>query len=468
MLRSSFPRPAILRPTRLRKRLWQGGVALAVIVVTFAIGNLFLSADKRVSANMLGHDFLPFYTAGTFVNNGMHDLIYDLGAVKATEHELADKNGLEIGKSFGPFWNPPFYALIFGPLATLPYREALFCWTMLNVASLLAAMILLIRFLKPDSDWRTTSLVPLLILVSVPFIQAISHGQNTFTSLMLVALIATFWRKRNAVVAGLCCGLLLYKPQLAGLLVIMVMLDLGWRAGLAAAGAGACFFLISAYLMPGSLADYMVKLPLNLHYMQVENTYLWERHATLRAFWRLLFQGRGPGEITMPVAILTTGCSMLIGGALVIAAWRNHKRNVAAGITPDTPWTDTTAAVRRDRLIAATIAATPLVMPFYFDYDLLLLAVPATLLAAELNGRTTGATSRPSDKWLVRAWAAMFLWLTINPGLAGMTRVNGTVILLSTVATLLTTRALRRNVDLQVYEARYEIAMNANPRRAAA
>ena len=32
--------------------------------------------------------------------------------------------------------------------------------------------------------------------------------------------------------------------------------------------------------------------------------------------------------------------------------------------------------VGRDRLIAATIVATPLLMPFYFDYDLLLLSVP--------------------------------------------------------------------------------------------
>jgi hypothetical protein len=107
-------------------------------------------------------------------------------------------------------------------------------------------------------------------------------------------------------------------------------------------------------------------------------------------------------------------------------------------------------------------------MPFYFDYDLLLLAVPATLLAAELNGRTTGAAARPSDRWLVGAWAAMFLWLTINPGLAGMTRVNGTVILLSAVATLLTTRALRHGADLQAYEARYENATNVTTRRAAA
>ena len=50
------------------------------------------------------------------------------------------------------------------------------------------------------------------------------------------------------------------------------------------------------------------------------------------------------------------------------------------------------AAVRRDRLIAAAIAATPLLMPFYFDYDQLLLAIPAVLLAAEwLRGPAGGA-----------------------------------------------------------------------------
>jgi hypothetical protein len=101
--------------------------------------------------------------------------------------------------------------------------------------------------------------------------------------------------------------------------------------------------------------------------------------------------------------------------------------------------------VRRDRFIAATIAVMPLLMPFYFDYDLLLLAVPATLYAVERVRRPELA--RDGDIWLTRAWVALYLWLFVNPGLAMHTHVNLTVILLTCVASLLIARLRRRQTQ---------------------
>src|SRR6476646_9354727 len=126
---------SLLKPAPLRKRLWQAGIAMALVIFTIAGSNLVLSQQRRVSSEMLGHDFLPFYTAGMLVRNDCADLLYDLGTIKAVEREIAHKNGLEIGKSFGPFWNPPWYAWTFAELSRLPYREALLCWTLVNVAA---------------------------------------------------------------------------------------------------------------------------------------------------------------------------------------------------------------------------------------------------------------------------------------------------------------------------------------------
>jgi len=97
----------------------------------------------------------------------------------------------------------------------------------------------------------------------------------------------------------------------------------------------------------------------------------------------------------------------------------------------DDPWTGQTSAAARDRLIAATIITTPLLMPFYFDYDLLLLAVPAVLLAGELI-RTQIITN--ADRWLIRTWIALGAWLIINPGLARITHVNVSTILLAALS----------------------------------
>src|SRR5437764_277736 len=51
-------------------------------------------------------------------------------------------------------------------------------------------------------DWKTWALVPLLMAVSMPFIQAIGHGQNTCLSLLIVAATVKLWRKDCAVAAG--------------------------------------------------------------------------------------------------------------------------------------------------------------------------------------------------------------------------------------------------------------------------
>ena len=274
---------------------------------------------------------------------------------------------------------------------------------------------------------------------------------------LLVAMIVTAWRQRKAILGGACCGLLLYKPQLAVVLAGMMALDLGPRVLLGMGSVAATFVLITAWSMPGALGDYLVRLPANLQVMQVEHSYLWERHATLRAFWRLLLQGRGPGEASPWVTVLTAACAFAGAAGLLIARFRRGAN--------DNPWTGESRSRRRDRLIAATIATTPLLMPFYFDYDLLLLAVPAVLLASELNSRSMGAELGRRDRWLIRIWCAMALWMTANPALGNLTHVNGTVILLSIMTSLLIKRAAERDTLEAVAE---RVNVVVVPRRAAA
>jgi hypothetical protein len=62
-------------------------------------------------------------------------------------------------------------------------------------------------------------------------------------------------------------------------------------------------------------------------------------------------------------------------------------------------------------------------MPFYFDYDLLLLAVPATLYAAN-------RMEQAGDRWAVALWVALALSLFVNPYLATATRINVATLLL--------------------------------------
>jgi hypothetical protein len=441
----------------LPRRLWMVGLAAALFILTMAVGNGLLPAEKALTPDDMGLDFLPFYTGASFVRAGATDRIYDLPSLYAAEQATAQTEHLALGdRAGGPFWNPPFYAALLSPLAELPYRRALLVWTMINIAALLLAMRLLVRMLPPQATWQTQALVPLLVLVSMPFVQAISHGQNTFMSLLLVTMIVTLWRARRAVLAGAVCGLLFYKPQLAAVAAIVLAVDLGWRAGAAAATVGLAFVLI-CLAMPGSdsmlrpplalhadailprfvrdsaLADYSARLGGIVTELQENHPYAWERHATLLSLTRMLGQGSTTGPTQLAARLATLAIGAMLAASLVLAVRRSRP------IGSDDCWTGLTPAIRRDRLIAATICCTPLLVPFYFDYDLLLLAVPAVLLAAERLAPV--AKSDWTDQWSVRTFCVLAFVLMFNIAISKATGINFAALLLLIEALLLLRRA---------------------------
>ena len=411
----------------MRKLLWLAGLGLALFIVTAAAANAFLPADRSVSLRIAGHDFLAFYTGGTFVRTGEADKLYDLDAVRAFQHDLAQREGLELfPAAVGPFWNPPIYAWLFAPLSALPYRTAFWAWTILNLACLAGASGLLALMLASAAPrWRNWALVPLLTLTSAPLIMALGHGQNTCLSLLILCGAVALWRGGRFLAGGAVAGLLFYKPQLGAVVAGVMVICCGWRALAGLAMTGTALLATTLLSLPGTLEAFLAKVPANLAYMQVERPYLWERHVTLKAFWRLLVQGRETGETSLLTHALHLTSAALLAACLFACVWKFLRDQLDD-------------LLARDRIISLTILSMPLLMPFYFDYDLLLLAVPATLAAREMIVR--GQIDRP----LAVAWALLYAWLMVNPHLAAATRVNGTVVLLATVAGVTMMRAMRR------------------------
>lgn len=391
-------------------RLWRGAGAVTLFLATAIVSLLLLTPGYEACRRAFGHDFLAFYAAGTLAREGrIHDL-YDLDTVAARQRDIAASAGLATGDAVGPWWNPPVYAWAFAPLSALPFGTALGVWTAINLTAAGIAAWLLGRIIAP-ADSAVRALAALLVLVSAPFLQSLTHGQNSAISLLLVALAVIAWRADHRFLAGALVGLLMYKPQLAAALALILVLHKGRRAAAGLLAIGAVILLATVITMPGALADYLERLPRNLYRIQVEQTYLWDRHVTLKSFWRLLIQGRGPGETAGLVAVLTFICAIPLLCALPLAAWRARTTE------------------RTDALIAATLFAAPLLMPFYFDYDLLLLAV-------------AGALSAAGGWHSIRLWSLLYLWLFVNPYVAGPWRVNLTIPLLSGLALTLADRAL--------------------------
>lgn len=386
---------------------------------------------------MLGHDFLPFYFAGTCARTGHLDKLYDLDYTRAFEQKTGLDAGLDLGNSFGPWWNPPFAAWLFAPFSALPYLTALHCFWALGFICLAISIYLMSRMLA--GGWKTRLLVPLFMLISMPCFQAFSHGQNTYISLLLLTSTVTLWRANRALAAGLVCGLLFYKPQLGAVVAIILSLSQGRRAMLGIAITGVSLLLLNIITMPGTIHLFLSQLPGNLHWMLEENNYSWERHVTFKAFWRLTIQGWSQGPTATSVNILWAACEITLLAGMFAVVRRTLRQ------APD--------ASRTDRLIAAAIVSMPLLMPFYFDYDLLLISVAAVVYAADRQRLAAASPPpnalNPEDRWLTRIWITLFITLEFGAVLAGNTRVHPAVPLVTIVAALLIRRALRpqRNIS---------------------
>ncbi|MFI5377821.1 MAG: glycosyltransferase family 87 protein [Tepidisphaerales bacterium] len=428
----------------LRTRFWIGASLLALAIATITAGNIFMPRPRSVGQSMLGYDFLAFYTAGHFLNTGQPENVYDLRALRAYQETEARRWGLELNGTYGPFWNPPFYAWLFRPLARLTFPDALHLWWAINLACCTLALALLSRLL-PDQLWKSAGLLVALVVVSLPFSQAFMHGQNTFTSLLVLSMAACLWlaaaRKHDRsgvpldLLAGLVAGLMVYKPQLAMVVAGALAITLGRRAILGMLITGGGLVAASALFSPDLLADWLVRMPANLHRFQETNHYRWERHVTFNGFWRLLLQGHSLGPTSSAVWTLA-GLSMLGIGAAIFNALCRARRVLHC---PDSTIEQRRTVARRT--IAATFLAMPLLMPFYFDYDLLLMAVPGALLAADLMEQRRDVAA---DRWIVRAWTAFYLWTLLAPGLAGVLRVQLSVPLLAGLTLLQCARVHRR------------------------
>lgn len=409
----------------LCKRLWLGGGAIGLFLGTLVVAGPFFDRTPGAGKLGLGYDFLPAYVAGHFARTGEFAKMYDRVAFSAMQTKVIGEAGLEMDGRFGAGLNPPHFALVFAPLSALPYRTAAAVWCAANVVFVAASLVLLMRMLPPGASRR--GLVPLLLIASMPFCQAMGHQQNTFLSLLILTVAVTCWRAGLPFAAGATIGLLFYKPQLAAVVSLVLVADLGRRAVLGLGAALVLTLLVTVLCMPGALGEYFHTLPVNVDWIQNKLQYNWGRQATFLGFWRLVVQGREIGPVTLVVRALWATCALAVTIALAIAFFRARR---ARTIDPDSP-------APRDRLIAASIACTPLLIPYCMDYDLLLLAVPAVLFATRVI--RPGEMTR-TDQWTLRAWVALYAWAYLNPGLSGMMHASLTVPLLTAVAAGLVTR----------------------------
>ena len=437
--------------------LWTLCAAIGLFAVTIAVANAFVSADRQITRDAFGQDFMAFYSAGRLAADGHGAAMYDLQTLSQTQRSIAEQAGYARIAEVAPWWNPPHVALLFAPLALLfDFRAALVVWTLGSLACLAIAGGFLARIVGEASPLRRhRGLVLAAIAVAPPTLQALGHGQNTPLSLLLLTLVVCAWRARNPIAAGIACAMLAYKPQLAIVVGAGLLATLGWRVIVGAMIGTIPPLLATLTLLPGAIDAFLDRVPANLSRFRFEQPYLWHRHATINAWLRNVLQGNAPGATHAWITALTLLATLAVAGML-FATWRSLRPLLARS--------DDVGTIALDRFIVACVLATPLLSPFYFDYDLLLLIVPAALIGRE-------ALTRPIGRALPIVGAVAFVWTMINPPLAEATGFNATVPLLCLAFALHVRRCVRREAiatPLAPILERADVAIDERPTRVAA
>lgn len=227
--------------TRARVRLWAAallGFSTVALVVVAATSNGWTDYQGRP----LGTDFSCFWTAGLLVLDGRAALAFDPDALFALQRA-----------SFGPdtpFYGwlyPPFFLLVAGLLATMPYPVALGLWLAATILAYVVSIRAIVRA-APEEGRLPGSLWLLLALAFPAVFVTIGHGQNGFlTAALFGGALAIV--DRRPIVAGVLLGLLVYKPQF-GLLIPLALAAGGrWRTAAAAAVAVAALAGLTLVLL---------------------------------------------------------------------------------------------------------------------------------------------------------------------------------------------------------------------------
>jgi Glycosyltransferase family 87 len=187
-------------------------------------------------------DFAIFYCAGKMLNLGLASHLYDDQTQYRVQQSFAPR--VSIRKGPLPYNHPPFEALLFAPLARLPYMAAFLCWDLLNVV-VLAVLPLILR---PHIALLQQASAFWFVLVSLAFFplwMTLVQGQDTILLLLLLTLAYVALKRNADVIAGCWLGLGTFRFHLVLPVMLVLLLSRRLRTTLGFGLTSAMLGLIS-------------------------------------------------------------------------------------------------------------------------------------------------------------------------------------------------------------------------------
>ncbi|MDB5620151.1 glycosyltransferase family 87 protein [Tardiphaga sp.] len=281
-------------------------------------------------------DFVNVWSAGRLALDGHPAQAWDWAIQKAVQVGV-------LGQSYpGNFaWHyPPPFLFVAEQLARLPYRLAFAGWAALSFVPYLLMM-------------RAVVGRPFGLLLAAAFPVVLTNtlvGQNGFLTASLIGGVLVLLPARP-VWAGICLGLLSYKPQYGLLFPLVLIAAMQWRV-FVAAGVTAVLLAAASWLAYGaeSWQTFFHWMPMFSQAFLTEGRAPWGKMQSIFALVRY-FRGSEPLGWTFQW-IMTAAVA-----AALVWLWRSR--------------------VRYEWKAAALATGTLLVTPYLFLYDVMVLAIAA-------------------------------------------------------------------------------------------
>ena len=313
-------------------------LSLAYLVLlggAYLEGNFLTDKQGRPIAN----DFVNVFAAGRLTLDGAPADAYDWPLHKAAEERA-------VGHAFANYYGwhyPPTFLFVAAALAMLPYVAALVIWLTATLAAYAATLAGIL-------GGRAGAFVALGFPAALWNITA---GQNGFLTATLIGGTLALLDRRP-VLAGLCLGLLSYKPQFGLLFPIVLIADRRWLTLVTATLVASALAVVS-WLAFGTVTweAFVHATPMTSRIVLGEGGAEFARLQSLFGFVRAL----GGGEMLAWIAQAVAAIALAAG---LIVLWRSR--------------------VAYELKAAALAAATLVVTPYAYIYDFAVLAVAVAFL----------------------------------------------------------------------------------------
>jgi arabinofuranan 3-O-arabinosyltransferase len=284
-------------------------------------------------------DFINVWSAGKLVNDGHPALAYDWGIQKQLQVEVLRQS---YPGNFAWHYPPPFL-FIAALLAHFPYAVAYAGWA---AVSLLPYLLMMRAMVGRSFGWLLALAFPVVLTNALV-------GQNGFLTASLIGGMLYFLPMRP-VLAGICLGLLSYKPQYGMLFPLVLIAASQWTA-FATAGIVAVSLAAVSWLAFGteSWQAFFHWMPMFSQAFLTEGRAPWGKMQSIFALVRFLGGSEPLGWIFQSIMTATVA-------VVLVLLWRSK--------------------VRYALKAAALATGTLLVTPYLFLYDVMVLAIPIALL----------------------------------------------------------------------------------------